>query len=36
MVTVNYNAIVNADSTADAYIIHHIEYNMYFKEETLN
>ena len=23
------------DSTADAYIIHHIEYNMYFKEETL-
>ena len=23
------------DSTADAYIIHHIEYNMYFKEEAL-
>ena len=23
------------DSTADAYIIHHIEYNMYFKAETL-
>ena len=23
------------DSTPDAYIIHHIEYNMYFKEETL-
>ena len=23
------------DSTADAYIIHHIEYNMYFKEDTL-
>ena len=23
------------DSTADAYIINHIEYNMYFKEETM-
>ena len=33
--TVNYRAIVNADSTADVYIIDHIEYNMYFKEETL-
>ena len=25
----------HTDSTADAYIIQHIEYNMYFKEETL-
>ena len=26
---------MNANSTADAYIIQHIEYNMNFKEETL-
>ena len=33
--TVKYSATVNAHSTADAFIIDHIEYNMNFKEETL-